>query len=402
MVNIKLTKKSGKLLTALIISAVCLIAIAVYMSASKERYMYVTELQRPETGRAEKEYDLDVLYDGSTQRIEAYIGEKTLDGGELDRLYEEAEAALQRIVLNGNDDFNNVEIQLKLADKLPDYNMSINWYIEDWNIIDYMGQVYQDVSERTTYLVAELTYEGKVKDGTDVIREYSYTVTVPAYTEEQLKRLALTELIAAADEKYKAEDKVLLPGEYAGSRILYKVKRDNDYAVLILLFPVILILIIAKGYLNKRNKEKKKEEFLVCEYPEVISKLSLLTGAGMTPYNALCRIASDGKGEAYGRLSEVVRRIQSGSSERELYSQFGQIFGVRSYSKLGTLLSQNVVRGNEQLRDMLRNECIDAFEEKKARARKKGEQAGTKLLFPMLLMLLVVMAIIMVPAFMSF
>lgn len=402
MVNIKLNQKAGKLLTAVIISAVCLIAIAVYMLVSKERYMYVTELQRPETGRAEKEYDLDVLYDGSTQRIEAYIGEKALDGGELDKLYAEAEAALERIVLNGNDDFNNVKNTLKLADKLPDYNMSVNWYIEDWNIIDYMGQVYQDVSERTTYLAAELVYEGKVKDGADVSRKYSYTVTVSAYTEEQLKRLALTELIAAADEKYRAEDKVLLPGEYAGSHILYRVKRNNDYAVLILLFPVILVLIIAKGYTDKRNKEKKKEELLVCEYPEVISKLSLLIGAGMTPYNALCRIASDGKGEAYRRLSEVVRRIQSGSSERELYSQFGQIFGVRCYSKLGTLLSQNVVRGNEQLRVMLKNECIDAFEEKKARARKKGEQAGTKLLFPMLLMLLVVMAIIMVPAFMSF
>ena len=51
---------------------------------------------------------------------------------------------------------------------------------------------------------------------------------------------------------------------------------------------------------------------------------------------------------------------------------------------------------------MLKNECIEALEERKARARKKGEQAGTKMLFPMLLMLMVVMVVIMVPAFMSF
>ena len=44
---------------------------------------------------------------------------------------------------------------------------------------------------------------------------------------------------------------------------------------------------------------------------------------------------------------------------------------------------------------------MEALEERRARARKAGEQAGTKLLFPMMLMLLVVLVVIMVPAFMS-
>ena len=45
---------------------------------------------------------------------------------------------------------------------------------------------------------------------------------------------------------------------------------------------------------------------------------------------------------------------------------------------------------------------MEALEERKARARKAGEQAGTMLLMPMMMMLVVVMVIIMVPAFMSF
>ena len=65
------------------------------------------------------------------------------------------------------------------------------------------------------------------------------------------------------------------------------------------------------------------------------------------------------------------------------------------------MLEQNVVRGNEKLRAMLKEECLQALEDRKARARKAGEQAGTKMLFPMMLMLIVVMAVIMVPAFSS-
>ena len=50
----------------------------------------------------------------------------------------------------------------------------------------------------------------------------------------------------------------------------------------------------------------------------------------------------------------------------------------------------------------LDREATEAFEERKNRAKELGEEAGTKLLFPMLMMLLVVLIIVMVPAFISF
>ncbi len=50
----------------------------------------------------------------------------------------------------------------------------------------------------------------------------------------------------------------------------------------------------------------------------------------------------------------------------------------------------------------LENETKIAFEERKQQAKRLGEEAQTKLLFPMILMLTVVMIIIMIPAYMSF
>ena len=41
------------------------------------------------------------------------------------------------------------------------------------------------------------------------------------------------------------------------------------------------------------------------------------------------------------------------------------------------------------------------FEDRKARAKRKGEETGTKLLVPMIMMLAVVLVIVIVPAFWS-
>ncbi len=51
---------------------------------------------------------------------------------------------------------------------------------------------------------------------------------------------------------------------------------------------------------------------------------------------------------------------------------------------------------------MLEQEAAASFTEPKNNPRKLGEKAGTRLLFPMLLMLGIVLVILMVPAFLSF
>ena len=51
---------------------------------------------------------------------------------------------------------------------------------------------------------------------------------------------------------------------------------------------------------------------------------------------------------------------------------------------------------------MLEKESMEAWDERKRKARVLGEAAATKLLVPMILMLLVVMAVIMIPACLAF
>ena len=48
--------------------------------------------------------------------------------------------------------------------------------------------------------------------------------------------------------------------------------------------------------------------------------------------------------------------------------------------------------------ETLEKEACEAFEQRKAYAKKLGEEASTKMLMPMMIMLAIVMAVIMVPA----
>ena len=74
---------------------------------------------------------------------------------------------------------------------------------------------------------------------------------------------------------------------------------------------------------------------------------------------------------------------------------------IAVYKKFGTILSQNLRKGSRGITDLLGREAEEAFEDRKNLARKLGEEAGTKLMIPMFLMLIVVFAIVIVPAFFS-
>ena len=62
---------------------------------------------------------------------------------------------------------------------------------------------------------------------------------------------------------------------------------------------------------------------------------------------------------------------------------------------------QHLEKGTKGLEKELEQEAAQAMEERKNMAKRQGEEAGTKLVFPMLLMLGVVVAVMLIPACMA-
>ena len=73
-----------------------------------------------------------------------------------------------------------------------------------------------------------------------------------------------------------------------------------------------------------------------------------------------------------------------------------------AYGKTKVLKNINFNINSGELIALLHHEAAGAFEVRKNSARKMGEEAGTKLLFPMIMSLGVVIIILIVPAWMTF
>ena len=91
--------------------------------------------------------------------------------------------------------------------------------------------------------------------------------------------------------------------------------------------------------------------------------------------------------------------MRSGLSEAEAYAQFGKRIGLQEYIRLTTLMTQNLKKGSASLLERLRDEADRSLSEQMQRGRQLGEEASTKLLLPMVMMLGVVMVMVIMPAF---
>ena len=105
---------------------------------------------------------------------------------------------------------------------------------------------------------------------------------------------------------------------------------------------------------------------------------------------------------AYEAMAAACNEMDSGVAEIEAYRRFGERCAQMKYRTFSTLLIQNLQKGSKRLADLLEKEALEAWDERKRKARVLGEAAATKLLVPMIMMLAVVMAVIMIPAFLSF
>ena len=94
--------------------------------------------------------------------------------------------------------------------------------------------------------------------------------------------------------------------------------------------------------------------------------------------------------------------MEEGVGEISAFDEFAKRCGLNKYRHFISIICQAMGKGREDLLLMLEKEAEDAFVERKNRAKELGEKAGTKLLFPMFLMLMIVLVIVMIPAFITF
>ena len=77
-------------------------------------------------------------------------------------------------------------------------------------------------------------------------------------------------------------------------------------------------------------------------------------------------------------------RDRDGVGERKAYENFGNRCALWQYKRLASLLTQNLRKGSSELTELLSKESELAMEQRRNLAKRLGEEAGTKLLLPMI------------------
>lgn len=396
-------------LALLIIFVGNILSLCVAVSSHMERNVQEGNyINRKGYGQGNTEIALLAKVEGEDAKSVVYsVDEQKYTEEEIGRLHQEAAEKLPNIILGKNKDLNAVTENLNLVTKIKGYPFNIEWESDRYSLIHTDGSVSnKELKEAEVVMLrAYLRY-----DGMEFEEIFPVQIQPAVLTAEELLMQSIENALEEQNQTDRTSSVMILPDYIESKNVAWKevIKDNSGYFFLLICVAAVLIFFSGRKDVEKDLEKRKKE--LLLDYPEVVNKLALYMGAGMTIRRAFGKMGEDYKRKddddkrryVYEEILLLVNELQSGISETEAYAHLGKRCQLQQYMKLSALLSQNLRKGSNDLLMLLRQEAAGAFEERKNTARRLGEEAGTKLLMPMMMMLCIVMVIIMFPAFCSF
>lgn len=366
------------------------------------------QLIRNEWGAGDYKVALQAETEDWSREFPFWVKERAFSGKEKETLFQRLYKELPDLIKKDNQDIKHVTGDLNLVTFVEGYPFKITWSSKNSEKISRDGRVSRADAAKEGERI-ELT--AKVSDGEEN-RSFVYEIFLlpELLDEEEVFFRKLNEELFALDLKQASEKNLTLPDNVAGKAVNWREKKTNGGTLLIFL-SVFSNIFISIGMENDLIRNcKKRERQLLADYPDFVSKLRLYLSAGLTVKTAFIRIAQDGNSDKKEKepryLQEEMmiscRQLENGVMEKQVYQDFGRRCGEMRYRRIGFLLSVHLKQGNGQLLTLLEGEAESAQEDKRSFARKAGEEAGTKLLLPMILMLVVIMFLVLLPAYMDF
>ena len=368
-----------------------------------------SKIIRNPSGEGKRTEQLQVEIEGEEEKafIQVEIGEQEYKAHEITDMFAEVMEELDEVVLGSNESFDRVEQDLHLVSSLEGYPVHIDWELDSYKVMNIYGEIQED----------KLSEEGTMVEIRGIITYFEektvYIRNVMIYP-VQLEGLELIvhqvqEAVSKQEESTRKEAAFVLPEEVAGRSLSWSKKKEYTGLYVIFFGVMLSAFLIYREKEQVRKLQVKRQEELARAYPAMVSKLNMLLGTGMTIRNAWEKIVQNyesqkgltGEAVVYEEMSIALKEMRGGISEGEAYERFGKRCELTNYMKLGALLSQNLRKGSKGLAALLQVEAIQAFENRKSLAKQRGEEAGTKLLMPMMGMLAVVLIMVMVPAFLT-
>lgn len=163
----------------------------------------------------------------------------------------------------------------------------------------------------------------------------------------------------------------------------------------------IALAVLAVLYLEQEmeNKLTDRRDELLSEFPQVLSKLTLLVNSGMVMRDAWEKVSGTGTGILYQEMRVTTQEFHNGVTELEVYRNFAERCGLKEVRRFSSTMIQNLQKGNAEIAYFLREMADELWEEKKHLAKRKGEAINSKLMLPIGMIFIGILIMILVPAF---
>ncbi len=396
----QLGKELLKQLFPVILISIGLLIICIFMFFQEE--VIDNQIERPNLGNVIKE-ELLLEKENDIHTIEIEITSKEYTEEEIEERYIKAKEYLDSVILNQNENFLKITDDLYFPSSIPTTGEEISWSTNSPWLITSDGVVCNETLEMDTFV----EIQAKISYGSEY-RIYTKGVTVlpKVYTPQEQELRDIKEYLQQVEKQTRTEKMFEVPKQVFGWNITKQEKGGFSIESFLLLLAIVIpILIYSRFFEQLESLQKQRKEQAERSYSEFITKLSLLLAAGISVRQCFFRLAKEYE-ENYGEehvltieLKRLKQELEYGHSESVVYDTFGRRIGILPYQRMASLLTQNVSKGIQGIRVLLLQEAKEVMAEERAKIKIKGEQAGTKLLVPMMVLLVLVFAILLVPAF---
>lgn len=391
----------------IILTSGCVLAIFFAVRTAGERKLEQGNILKRQGVLGDREsVTVEASFDGRREQFEILLEPLRFTEAEAEECLGEFCEELPQLIVGENVSLQEVSRKLNLREQYEDYPFTVEWQSSDTGCVTSQGEIKPGEQETDVLLTAHIGYGEQEWKWQLAVRVQAEDVSAE---EQQYRELA--KQLSDAEEHTRGEEALSLPENLDGIPVKWR-RAVKDYSVLLCAGALLVSgLVFILGDRDLHAGLERQREYMRREYPDIVHKLALYLGAGMTLQGAFQKVAADyEKYRAQGRMrgspacEQIVytcRELKSGVSEDSAYEHFGKRIGLQEYIRLSTLMTQNLKKGNSSLLGRLREEADRALTERIQAGKKLGEEASTKLLIPMVMMLAVVMIMVILPAFSS-
>lgn len=343
------------------------------------------------------EMELKDKENGETEVVNLEIQPREYTETEFKEKCEETKKYIDSVILGENRDKDYITESLIFPEKNEDGSLHITWETDDPMIINNDGRLNKENIDEN----AEINIKASIRDNNF---NDTYEIKVRVIKNDILTGSEKAKVeILNIEEENRSQDELEIPGRIGNVYINRRVEDINDKCLKLMMLGLLVIVTMAYYRIYKiKEKGEERDKELEDAYFGFVNRLTIYIGAGLTLKDALGEAV---KKESCEYLVKEVRSclnmISSGMSETRAYNELGKNIGIEEYVRLMSIISQNLTFGNSNLIKLMDDEVKSSFFLRKERIRKRGEEASEKLLIPTSILLLLVMLVVMYPAFIN-